>query len=459
MPIQFKTKFKWDTETSPNETFQRPLHEVIQLIRHLPNPYIGNKKKLLRSLHNFMQNNNLKFDTFLDAFTGSGVVGLFMKAMGKRVIANDLLACSYLNAVALIENSGTTLSPDQIGSILNKNTLESDFVQKNWMSTSNTTQLRRRFTENEAIQLDHIRSNIKNLSQFTAQSIGLTANSLVCMRMPFGFADRSIDIYNHRRKQIEKYGKDSGNHDRRIGIYYDDNLDLDFKKWFPKYVGSINKAVLNNSQIVNDAKIQHALAFFGIQNYLYHEAFKGGRLNNGQILKRVDTRKEQDGVMRFTQEDVQKMSFAELSSVGKCSCIATNCDVIDLLQSGFVDVECGYFDPPYGGSSSDYLSMYQFFEEFIYEEQIENLPHFKSMDRFSKKTDYEKNFLDLLDAAKNIPIWVFSYNDKSWQGLEHIISLIKKFRGHVVSEIVDYKYKYRSKNNAAGKEYLIAATV
>ncbi len=34
----------------------------------------------------------------------------------------------------------------------------------------------------------------------------------------------------------EKYGKDSANHDRRIGIYYDDSYNLIFDKWFRKYV-------------------------------------------------------------------------------------------------------------------------------------------------------------------------------------------------------------------------------
>lgn len=452
MAIETKKRFKWNSDTLGPAVFEeKNVNDIIKIINHLPNPYVGNKKKLLSDLNLFLNKNNIHFDSVLDAFSGSGAVGLFFKLLGKRVIANDLLTSSYFNAVALIENNNTTLSKEQIDYILNNPDDSCDFVRRMWTSGSNNTKLRQRFTEKEAIQLDRIRANIKNIANETAQKIGLSANQIVCMRVPFGFIDRSVDIYSHRKKQMIKYGSGSENHDRRIGIYYDENLDLNFKKWFPKYVSSINNAVIES----NSAKYSHALSIFGVQNYIFDEAFNGGRLNSGQVLKNPKLRIKEYGEIAFA--NLKKSFHSEISKNSQSHCIATNCDIIELLRSGYVNVDCVYFDPPYGGDSSNYFDLYQFFEEYVYEDVDENLPHRELMNRFVKRKNYEQNFLEMLDAAKDIPCWIFSYNDKSWESIEHIRSLIERFRKHIIVDNVEYKYKYRKNTNIKGTEYIICA--
>ena len=131
------------------------------------------------------------------------------------------------------------------------------------------------------------------------------------------------------------------------------------------------------------------------------------------------------------------------------------------MQSGFVDVDCAYFDPPYGGASSDYAALYRFFEEYIYEQPLEDLPHYEKMQRFSKKKNYGEHFEQMLEAARSIPTWIFSCNDSSWEGLDHIVKLVKKFKKNVIVESILYGYKYRDKKKKgriSENEHLILAT-
>lgn len=433
--------------------------KTLSRINAMPNPYVGNKKKLLPFIGSTLEKHNIQFDSFFDAFSGSSVVGIFMKGLGKRVLSNDALTSSYFHSVAFVENSGTVLNNNDIDYLLNnQNKNVSTFVRDNWTEKSSNA-MRRRFTENEALQLDIIRANIKDLSLLSSQAIGISANSLVCMRLPFGFVDRSIDIYSHRKRQIENYGKNSGNHDRRIGIYYDENLDLNFKQWFPKYVKSLQNIITEEEQECNKIKMLHAVLFSGIHNFISHsKVFSGGRLNYGQILRDVKNRVEEFNELNFNINDFEKSTFSELSDMAQTRCIAVNSDVIELLKSGFIDVDCAYFDPPYGGGMSDYGSLYRFFEEYIYEDFLENLPHFKYMSRFSNKKNYEENFREMLSNAQNIPIWIFSFNGSSWNGPDYIIDIIKDYKKDIIIETKHYKYKYRDKDkNIKELEYLVIA--
>jgi len=52
-------------------------------------PYIGNKRKLLPLIYDAIKLTDIKSGTFLDIFSGSGVVARLAKTAGFRVIAND----------------------------------------------------------------------------------------------------------------------------------------------------------------------------------------------------------------------------------------------------------------------------------------------------------------------------------------------------------------------------------
>jgi len=461
---------------------------AMKCIEKLPLPYTGNKKKLVYNIHDVLRKHNLQFDSVLDAFSGSATVAFLFKMMGKRVLANDLLTSSYMNAVAFVENPGFKLSDEEKDYLLNHNNPnKGTFVEDNYLGV----QFRKpgqecrfnKFTLQECQHLDNFRANIDDLCNRHLEGLSLAANAAVVMRLPFGNVDQSHDIMKHRVKQEKHYGKDSDQCDRRIGIYYDDDYNLKFDKWFRKYVNDFTRAEQTSNPDGHEAKIKRAAFFANLQQHVLRDCFVGGRMHHGQVLAELDPRlghqknqlkkhfindgssemnfHSQQGDQRRPGEGMKWWTFADVKMPGVA--LALNMDVIELLQSDFCKVDCAYFDPPYGGQSSDYATMYRFLEEYIYSDELENLPHIKAhADRFVKKKRYEEHFVEMLEAAKDIPLWLFSYNDSSWKNIDYITDLIAQHRKVEVEVLTDeYRYLYRKKQGRKSKssEYLLIARV
>ena len=455
----------------------------IKRIEKLPLPYTGNKKKLAAKIQDSLLKHGVEFNSVLDAFSGTGTISFLFKLMGKRVISNELLTSSYLNSVAFVENPGIKLSDDEKEFLLfhdnpNKNTfVEDNYLGEKFRSGSKKCRFSK-FTLKECRHLDNFRSNIDEICGIHSQSLGLAANAAVVLRLPFGNADQSIDIMKHRIKQNEKYGKTSNNHDRRIGIYYDDELNLRFDKWFKKYLDDFTRGMQCDKTMI-DKKVKSASFLANLQQHVLRDCMVQGRLHHGQALAELNVRlshqknqlkgnwdNQGSTEMDFytnTGKPGQGMkwwTFADMEFSG--SAIATNMDVTELLKLGFCNVDCAYFDPPYGGQSSDYGAIYRFFEEFIYSKKIEDLPHITNyVNKFVEKKNYEENFVNMLSAAVNIPIWLFSYNDSSWKDIEYICDVIKQFKKSIIVDVLSdqYRYLYRSKQGRTKKssEYLIIA--
>lgn len=452
----------------------------LKRIEKLPLPYTGNKKKLIYQIHDAILKHKIEFNTVFDAFTGSATVAYLFKLMGKRVIANDLLTSSYLNAVAFVENPGIKLTEEEKTFLLtNDNPNKGTFVEDNYLGNGKCRF--NKFTVKECRHLDNFRANVDELCGIHPQSLGLAANAAVVLRLPFGNVDQSIDILKHRKKQSKEYGEGSGKRDRRIGIYYDDEFNLKFDKWFRKYVNDFTRGMKAPDDV--ESKIKRATFLANLQQHVLRDCMVQGRFHAGQALAEVDVRlKHQKNQLKghwsnegstemdfFTKagadwndckpgQGMRWWSFSDLDLPG--SCIATNMDVTDLLNSGICDVECAYFDPPYGGQSSDYATIYRFLEEYIYSAPLEELPHLQDRsNKFVRKKNYEENFREMLDSAKQIPIWMFSYNDNSWSDIDSIVDLVKEYKKDVIVEVLDgdYRYLYRSKQGRTNKssEYLI----
>lgn len=78
--------------------------------------YRGSKRKILPWIMDIVE--DLQFDTVLDLFGGTGLVSMLFKRMSKQVTFNDYLKYNYSFAVALIENSGTYLTDEDLKFIL-----------------------------------------------------------------------------------------------------------------------------------------------------------------------------------------------------------------------------------------------------------------------------------------------------------------------------------------------------
>ncbi len=72
------------------------------------NSYVGNKRKMLVNMARIFYEENLHTiingGKVLDLFSGSSFVSYLFKSLGASVWSNDLLASSFLNAVAFIQN-------------------------------------------------------------------------------------------------------------------------------------------------------------------------------------------------------------------------------------------------------------------------------------------------------------------------------------------------------------------
>ncbi len=475
-------------EFSDNDNLSPSVDIPIKKIEKLPLPYTGNKKKLIYPIYRALIKHKVDFDSVLDAFSGSGSVSLLFKLLGKRVLSNDLLTSSYLNSVAFVENPGIRISEEEKHFLLyNQNSNKNTFVEDNYLGTQFRPKGKEcrfnKFTLKECQHLDNFRANIDEMCGLYAQSLGMIANASVIMRLPFGNVDQSNDIMSHRNRQQENYGKDSDSHDRRIGIYYDKEMNLNFDKWFSKYANDFMLGLADTNSDLNAIKVKRASFLANLQQHVLRDCMVQGRMHRGQSLAEINVRlQHQKNQLKgnwsnqgstemdfFTQQGpewqegkpgqgMKWWSSAPLS--GKC--LATNMDIISLLKKDFCLVDCAYFDPPYGGSSSDYSTIYRFLEEYVYSEELENLPHISvHKNDFVKKRNYEESFISMLTAAQHIPIWVFSYNDDSWKDIEYICGIIRQFKKDVIIETLtdSYRYLYRKKQGRTKKssEYLIIA--
>ena len=377
---------------------------AIEKIQKIPLAgYTGNKKRILDFIWHVLEKENINFNSFLDLFSGSAVVSLFMKEMGKKVISNDFLTTSYYNALNFIENTGYILSHDECMFIVENMPdykIEDQFVYKNYLN--------KRFTEKECINLDKILFNLYKIDNPYKFSMGFNNLKNAIIKTPFGMIDRATDLYKHRLKQLEKYGKGTENYDRRIGLYYDNDLNIDFEKWFIKYNKNFNKSL-----------------FY--------------KINNKNDIKNVN----QDNFP---------------NNIDHNDYIALNKEVFNLLDYNFHS-DLIYIDPPYGGSSSDYVYLYQFLEEYLHSDFIDNIEHLKKgRKRFVSKCEYEKNFRELLNKCSKFPAWLISYNNSAWQSIHYISDIISEYKKYVkIYSYDNYIYNYRNKKNNLGIEYIIFA--
>jgi len=130
-----------------------------------PTRYQGSKRKLTAWLHDHL--GVLAFETVLDAFGGSGAVSYLLKAMGKRVVYNDILAANEQIGIALIANDTVTLSRTQLHRILDpvpdRSSQRHTFIRDTFKGIY--------FTDRENVWLDQTRARIARIRDPFARAI------------------------------------------------------------------------------------------------------------------------------------------------------------------------------------------------------------------------------------------------------------------------------------------------
>lgn len=138
-------------------------------------------------------------------------------------------------------------------------------------------------------------------------------------------------------------------------------------------------------------------------------------------------------------------------------------NILDLLPK-LKGVDLVYFDPPYCSSHADYQSFYHLLETFVEywkDKSFINGTHRYSPKRYSgfdKNSEVVNNFNLLFERAQNIPVWLVSYNDRSYPDIDTMTDMISAYRD-VRIERKEYGAGRGGKGSVAGSsEVLLVCT-
>ena len=177
--------------------------------------FMGSKSKLLSDIWSVAS--NFDFNSVLDLFSGSGVVGYMFKAQRKKVISNDYMAMSAVFSKALIENNNTTLSEKEAELLMVKQMESDHFVERTFSGLY--------FSDEDNRFIDILRTNIWNLEDEYKRSIAMMALIRACLKKrPRGVFTYTGDRYNDGRR----------------------DLAIPFEQQFLEAIASINAAVFDN---------------------------------------------------------------------------------------------------------------------------------------------------------------------------------------------------------------------
>lgn len=198
----------------------KPLPE--QVSKYPATRFMGSKSKLLSEIWSVAS--QFQFDTVVDLFAGSGIVGYMFKSQGKTVITNDYMAMSATFAKAMIENNEITLSMEEAEKLLVPIKESDHFVADTFQGLY--------YTDEENDLIDTLRMNIASIKEPYKHAIAMSALIRACTKKrPRGIFTYTGDRYNDGRKDLKK----------------------SLKQQFLEAVQAVNKAVFDNGK-VNKAK-------------------------------------------------------------------------------------------------------------------------------------------------------------------------------------------------------------
>ena len=189
--------------------------------------YQGSKNKILDWIA--YSTKDLKFETVLDSFGGTGSVGYMFKKKGKQVFYNDYLKFNYIIGQALIENSHIFLDENDLKFILTKHT-DIDYPSFIFDTFHNTY-----FTDEENKWLDQVVTNIGILENKHKRALAFFALFQACIiKRPYNLFHRK-NLYVRTAEVERSFGNKK-------------TWDTPFEKHFIKFVNEANNAVFDNKK-------------------------------------------------------------------------------------------------------------------------------------------------------------------------------------------------------------------
>jgi len=189
--------------------------------------YQGSKLKLSGWIWNSIR--ELDFFSCLDAFGGTGSIAYRLKAEGKSVAYNDILKFNHYIGLALIENSNTTLSTEEINFLIKKHRYINypSFIYNNFKDIY--------FTDEENEWLDIVVTNINFLDNIYKKAIAYFALFQSCIiKRPFNLFHRK-NLYVRLSDVKRSFGNKV-------------TWDTPFEVHFRKFVNEANNAVFSNGE-------------------------------------------------------------------------------------------------------------------------------------------------------------------------------------------------------------------
>ncbi|HVE72169.1 MAG TPA: DNA adenine methylase [Thermoanaerobaculia bacterium] len=155
--------------------------------------YMGSKHKLLPWIWETLA--GLEFDSALDLFSGTGSVAYLMKAMNKRVVANDFLNFAQNLAAATIANSDARLDDTQVAQLCRTRRDRGTFIEKTFTGIF--------FEPADLRFLDVFWSNLDELPGPECRAIALASVTRACLkRQPRGVFTVNGGNYDDGRRDL-----------------------------------------------------------------------------------------------------------------------------------------------------------------------------------------------------------------------------------------------------------------
>lgn len=195
--------------------------------RFLSTRFQGSKLKIVGWIWSLIK--NLKFDSCLDAFGGTGSVAYMFKLHKKRVDYNDNLRFNYIIGKAIIENDNVILEEAEIVKILQQSPgiVYPTFIQDTFKDIF--------YMDNENKWLDVVVNNIRSIEDEYKRCIALTALFQACIiKRPYNLFHRA-NLYMRKADVKRNFGNKT-------------TWDKPFDYYFRKFSQEVNSIIFPNGR-------------------------------------------------------------------------------------------------------------------------------------------------------------------------------------------------------------------